>query len=111
VHTTEKTLKDAGDKIPADDKKLVEDALAQLKDAIPGGDAAAIRQKTDALQEVAMKLGEHLYRSEQEEGMGAAAAPEADKGDDSNNDKAKEGDIVDAEYTEVDDDGKKQSKQ
>lgn len=111
VHTTEKTLKDAGDKIPADDKKLVEDALAQLKDAIPGGDAAAIRQKTDALQEVAMKLGEHLYRSEQEEGMGATAAPEDDKGDDSSNDKAKEGDIVDAEYTEVDDDGKKQSKQ
>jgi len=105
VHTTEKTLKDAGDKIPADDRKTVEDAVTALKDAIGSGDADNIRGKTDALQEAAMKLGEHLYRSEQEAGMGAGADTEAPA--ESEEDAAKEGDIVDAEYTEVDDDGKK----
>ncbi len=108
VHTTEKTLKDAGDKIPADDKKKIEDATAALKDAIGNGDADSIRQKTDALQEAAMKLGEHLYRSEQEAGMaGGSAGADAQPSAGSEDDAAKEGDIVDAEYTEVDDDGKK----
>ena len=105
VHTTEKTLKDAGDKIPADDRKTVEDAVAALKDAIGNGDAAVIRSKTDALQEAAMKLGEHLYRSEQEAGMTGGADTAASAA--SEGDAAKEGEIVDADYTEVDDDGKK----
>jgi len=107
VHTTEKTLKDAGDKIPADDRKTVEDAVAALKDAIGGGDADSIRGKTDALQEAAMKLGEHLYRSEQEAGMAGGADDEGSADGDGDGDAAKEGEIVDADYTEVDDDGKK----
>ena len=110
AHTTEKTLKDAGDKIPADDKKTVEDAVTALKEVLANGDVDSIRQKTEALQEAAMKLGEHLYRSEQEEGMtGGDAGADAAGDTQSDDDAAKEGEIVDAEYTEVDDDGKKAS--
>ncbi|MDP2204937.1 MAG: molecular chaperone DnaK [Alphaproteobacteria bacterium] len=106
VHTAEKTLKDAGDKIPAEERKTVEAAMEDVKAAISAGNAADIKAKTDALQEAAMKLGEHLYRAEQEAGMGATGAPSADGGGE---EKAQEGEIVDADFTEVDDD-KKQAK-
>ncbi|MDY0010003.1 MAG: molecular chaperone DnaK, partial [Bdellovibrionales bacterium] len=108
IHTAEKTLKDAGDKIPAEDRKTVEAAIDDLKSAISAGNAGDIKTKTDALQEAAMKLGEHLYRAEQEAGMGATA-PASDDAPASEND-VKEGEIVDADYTEVDDD-KKNSRQ
>jgi len=102
AHTAEKTLKDAGDKIPADDRKNVESAIEAVKSAIAGGNADDIKAKTDALQEASMKLGEHLYRAEQAEGMGAGPA-NAGPSDDA---KAQEGEIVDADFTEVDDDKK-----
>ena len=108
IHTAEKTLKDAGDKIPAEDRKTVEAAIDDLKSAISAGNAGDIKTKTDALQEASMKLGEHLYRAEQEAGMGATA-PASDDAPASEND-VKEGEIVDADYTEVDDD-KKNSRQ
>jgi len=119
VHTAEKTLKDAGDKIPADDRKSVEDAVNDLKSSLSGTDIAAIQKKTDALQEASMKLGEHLYRAEQEAAAaaggasaapggpeaGADAGPEAPKADGQT-----EPEIVDAEFTEVDEKGKRQTK-
>ena len=107
VHTAEKTLKDAGSKIPADDKRAVEDAVAALKSALEGNDLSSIKEKTEALQEVSMKLGEHLYKAEQE----AHAAAETPSEDDAfaakadANAKAEEPEIVDAEFTEVDDNG------
>jgi molecular chaperone DnaK len=104
VHTAEKTLADAGDKIPAEDRKTVEDAAATLKDALSGSDLDAIRAKTDALQQASMKLGEHLYRAEQEQQAGASAQPQADAAAEA---KTDEPEILDAEFTEVDDDGKK----
>ncbi len=108
VHTAEKTLKDAGDKIPSEDRQNTEEAITALKSAISGGNASDIKAKTDALQEVSMKLGEHLYRAEQAEGMGAtggASAGGSSAGADGS-DAAKEGEIVDADFTEVDDDKK-----
>jgi molecular chaperone DnaK len=107
VHTAEKTLKDAGDKIPAEDRKTVEAAMQDVKSAIGAGNAADIKAKTDVLQEASMKLGEHLYRAEQAEGMGATGAPSAPES--GGEEKAQEGEIVDADFTEVDDD-KKQTK-
>jgi molecular chaperone DnaK len=104
VHTAEKTLNDAGDKIPAEDRKTVEAAIEDVKSAIGAGNASDIKAKTDALQEASMKLGEHLYRAEQEAGMGAASAANDGTGADSG--KAQEGEIVDADFTEVDDDKK-----
>ena len=107
AHTAEKTLKDAGDKIPADDRKNVESAIEAVKSAIAAGNAEDIKAKTDALQEASMKLGEHLYRAEQAEGMGAdmGAGPAGNAGP-SDDAKAQEGEIVDADFTEVDDDKK-----
>ncbi|MBW7910899.1 MAG: molecular chaperone DnaK [Alphaproteobacteria bacterium] len=107
AHTAEKTLKDAGDKIPADDRKNVESAIEAVKSAIAAGNAEDIKTKTDALQEASMKLGEHLYRAEQAEGMGAdMGAGSAGNTGPSDDAKAQEGEIVDADFTEVDDDKK-----
>ena len=106
VHTVEKTLKDAGDKIPADDKSAVEAALSELKSALSGDDTAAIKKRTDALQEVSMKLGEHLYKAEQAGATGAAEGGEAPA-----EPKApQEPEIVDAEFTEIDENGNKRAK-
>ncbi|MDD9900181.1 MAG: molecular chaperone DnaK [Alphaproteobacteria bacterium] len=109
VHTAEKTLKDAGDKISAEDKTAVEDAVAATKAALESDDLEAIREKTEALQEAAMKLGEHLYRAEQEEAAASGEAAPADEGAEDAKD-APDAEIVDADFTEVDEDeGKKRN--
>ncbi len=104
IHTAEKTLTESGDKIASGDRKTVEDAVAELKSAVSSNNVAAIKSKTDALQEAAMKLGEHLYRAQAEPGAaaGSSAAPESDE-----QPKPAEGEVVDAEFTEVDDNKKK----
>ena len=107
AHTAEKTLKDAGDKIPADDKSAVEAAVAEVRSALEGGNADDIKRKTTALEEVAMKLGEHIYRADQEAG---AAAPQGEAGAQANDSDVKEGEILDADYTEVDGDDKRSTK-
>ena len=65
VHSTEKMLKDFGDKVPAADKALVETAVADLKTALQGEDKDAIKQKIDALAQASMKLGEAMYQANQ----------------------------------------------
>ncbi len=91
IHQSEKTLKDLGDKVAAGDKTAIESAIADLKGVMESGDAAQIKAKSDALTQIAMKMGEQLYKSQQE---GAAAAPEA---------AASEPGVVDAEFSEVKD--------
>ena len=105
-------MKDAGDKIPADDKKVVEDAVEDLKSVLSGDDLAAIKQKTEALQEASMKLGEHLYRAEQEASANSNDASEgsAEGSGDQTSEKPVEPEIVDAEFTEVDEQGNKKNK-
>jgi molecular chaperone DnaK len=102
AHSTDKTLKESGDKVSAADKQAVEGALADLRESVKGEDVAAIRSKIDALNQVAMKMGEAMYKNEQAAGA-AGAAPGGDTGEP----KPQEG-VVDAEFTEVKDD-KKQS--
>jgi molecular chaperone DnaK len=101
VHSTERMLKDYGDKVPAGDKALVESAVSDLKSVIEGDDKDAIKQKVDALAQASMKLGEAMYQASQ----GAAAAgggPQATApGDD---DK-----VVDVDFEEVKDDDSKKS--
>src|ERR671928_240218 len=65
IHTTERSLQEAGDKVPAGDRDAVQSAIQALKDAVGGDDAEQIRQKTEALAQVAMKLGEAMYRAQQ----------------------------------------------
>ena len=94
VHSTEKALAEHGDKVSAEDKGAIETALADLKSALEGDDAEAISAKTQTLIQASMKLGEAMYAAQQN--ASGDAQPEA-AGDD----------VVDAEFEEVDGDGKK----
>jgi len=70
IHTTEQTLSEAGDKVPESEKAPVNEAIQALKDVLGGDDADAIKAKTEALAQVAMKLGEHMYKAQQDAGAG-----------------------------------------
>jgi molecular chaperone DnaK len=94
VHSTEKALGEHGAKIPEGERRAIETALADLKEALKGDDADAITAKTNALAQVSMKLGEAMYKQAEP----GPAGPEAGG--------AKKDDVVDAEFTEVDDDKK-----
>src|SRR6059058_3549432 len=104
IHSTEKALGEHGSKIGEGDRRAIENAMADLKEALKGGDAAAITAKTNALAQASMKLGEAMYKQAQE-GAAAAGGPggAAPGGDGSG---GKNEDVVDAEFTEVDDDKK-----
>ncbi len=104
VYSTEKTIAELGDDLPADEKTAVEAAIAEVKTALEGNDADAIKAKTEALQQAAMKLGEYVYRKSQEEAAaGGDAGAEAEAGGGEAGDTDDET-IVDADFTEVDDD-------
>jgi molecular chaperone DnaK len=94
VHSTEKAIAEHGDKVGEDERKAIEDAMADLKEALKGDDAEAIKTKTNTLAQASMKLGEAMYTQQAEA--------------DAKRDAAKD-DIVDAEFTEVDDDKPKKS--
>ena len=102
IHSTEKSLKDYGDKVSADDKSAIEAAVADLKSAIEGTDADAIKEKTGALAQASMKLGEAMYAASQ---AGGGDQPGGDAGQDGTRNE----DVVDADFEEVDDDDKKKS--
>ena len=91
IHSTEKSLKEFGDKVAADDKTAIETALNDLKTAKDGEDAEDIKAKSQTLIQASMKLGEAMYGQQ-----GGEEAAEA-AGDDN---------VVDAEFEEVDDDKK-----
>ena len=92
IHTTERQLADNGDKVDAALKGEIETAIADTKTAVEGGDPEAMKEKAGALAQVAMKLGQAIYEKQAQ----AEASPAA------NADAPKE-DVVDAEFSEVDD--------
>ncbi len=96
AYTTEKTLKEHGDKVDEETRKAIEQALEELKKAMEGSDSADIKQKTEALASASHKLAEAMYKQEAAEG----AAPE---GTAEEAGAADEG-VVDAEFEEVDED-------
>ncbi len=98
AHQTRKQVEEFGDKIAAADKEAIDTALSDLEGVKDSEDAEAIQQKTQALMQASMKLGEAMYAAQQAEG-GETAAQQADTG-------TEEG-VVDAEFTEVKDDDKK----
>ncbi|MBA4752474.1 MAG: molecular chaperone DnaK [Sphingopyxis sp.] len=99
IHSTESQLREHGDKIDAGLKSEIEAAVAEAKTAVEGGEPAAMTEKSQALAQVAMKLGQAIYEKEQQ----SAASPGAD--DDAGAAKSDE-DVVDAEFSEVEDDKK-----
>ena len=97
VHSTEKALSEHGSKVGDAERTAIENAMADLKEALKGDDADAIQQKTNTLAQASMKLGEAMYKAQQE----TPGAPSGEAG------AEKKEDVVDAEFTEVDDDKKK----
>ena len=101
IHSTEKSLKDLGDKVPAGDKSAIEAEITDLKAVLDSGDAGMIKQKAESLANLSMKLGELLYKQAGDAEAAAAGAAgaagaqtQADPG------------VVDAEFSEVKDDKK-----
>jgi molecular chaperone DnaK len=96
IHSTEKSLKDYGDKVTEADRAAISTAIETLKSAIEQteADPEDIQAKTQALMEVSMKLGQAMYEAQQADG-GAEGAAQDDDG------------IVDADYEDVSDDKKK----
>jgi molecular chaperone DnaK len=108
VHSTEKALAEHGSKVGEPERRAIETALADLKAALKGDDAAAITAKTNALAQASMKLGEAMYKQAQEGQGGQGGGPGGPGGAAPGGDGAggKKEDVVDAEFTEVDDDKK-----
>jgi molecular chaperone DnaK len=104
VHSTEKALAEHGSKVGEPERKAIENAMADLKEALKGTDADAISAKTNALAQASMKLGEAMYKAQQEGQPGAGGPDGAAPG---GGEPGKKEDVVDAEFTEVDDDKKK----
>jgi molecular chaperone DnaK len=99
VHSTEKALAEHGSKVGEGERRAIETALADLKEALKGDDADAISAKTNTLAQASMKLGEAMYK-QGEGGGGDTGGPDMGAGE------TKKDDVVDAEFTEVDDDKK-----
>jgi molecular chaperone DnaK len=97
IASTEQSLKEHGSKISETDKKAIEKDMEDLKEAIKSDQTEDIRTKTQQLMTSSMKLGEAIYKAQQEK-------PENNKGDAKTEDKK---DVVDAEFEEVKDDNKK----
>src|SRR5881398_1053721 len=100
VHSTEQQLKEHGDKVDDSLKSEIEKALAEAKTAVEGGDPDALQQKTAALTQAAMKLGEAMYKAQQAE-TEAAAGPDAGTSGPGAEQPGEE-EVVDAEFSEVD---------
>jgi molecular chaperone DnaK len=96
VFSTEKSLKEHGDKISAEEKKAIEDGIAQLKKSLEGSDVEDVKKKTQNLIQVSMKLGEAVYKSQQKPGADKADNTKGAKPDDKEN-------IVDADFEDVKD--------
>ncbi len=106
IHSVKKALTDHGDKMEADEKAKIEAAVKEAEEALKSGDKAEIEAKTQALATASQKLGEKIYAQSQEAagaGAGAGAGPNDAGGGDAKQDKKDEGDVVDAEFTEVKD--------
>ena len=100
VHSSEKSLKEYGDKVSEADRTAIADAIAALKTAAEGEDVEAINTATQTLAEVSMKLGQAMYEASQKEAAESDAKADA---------AADGSDVVDADFEEIDEDDKKKS--
>jgi molecular chaperone DnaK len=105
AHSTEKSLKDLGDKVDAEERTAIEALVAELKELIKGDDKDAIEAKTAELSERAGKVAQEAYAASGEGGEQAAPG-----GEQASADKPAEDDVVDAEFEEVKEDEKKEDK-
>ena len=107
VFSTEKSLKEHGDKISAEEKKAIESAILDLKNSLKGTDVEDVKKKTQSLIQVSMKLGEAVYKNQQK------SQNKKDDGDESKDSKAKgenKENVVDADFEDVKEDKEKAPK-
>ena len=102
VHSTEKNLKEHGSKVSEADKKAIETAASNLRNALKGTDVEDIKKKTQELVQSSMKLGEAIYKSQQSAKPGDAPKDNKPEG-------KKDDNVVDADFEEVKDDSKEKS--
>ena len=103
LHSTEKNLKEHGSKVSEADKKAIETASSNLRNVLKGTDVEEIKKKTQDLVQSSMKLGEAIYKSQQN------AKPNASKDNDKKDKGKKDDNVVDADFEEVKDDNKEKS--
>ena len=103
LHSTEKNLKEHGAKVSDADKKAIEDASTDLKEAIKGTDTEEIKKKTETLVQASMKLGEAIYKSQEKK---EGSPKEGDKNDEGK----KDDNVVDADFEEVKEEETKEDK-
>jgi len=103
IHSTEKNLKEHGVKISDTEKKAIEDSSLALKEALKGENIDDIKKKIEILVQASMKLGEAIYKSQQN------TKKDSDKGNDSDNKGKKDDNVVDADFEEVNDENKEKS--
>jgi molecular chaperone DnaK len=110
VHTTERTLKEAGDKIPSGEREAIEAAIREVKSVTSGDDVGPIRAKTETLAQASMKLGEAMYKAQQG-GPAPGGDPGAGPGAGGSGAQSGGGDdkVVDADFEEVDERKKRSS--
>jgi len=99
IHSTNKSLKEYGEQLSAEEKSAIEAAVKEAEEVVKGDDKTAIEAKTEALATAAQKLGEKMYAAEQAKAQAAQGGAQAEA-------KADDADVVDAEFTEVKDDKK-----
>ncbi|WP_029032143.1 molecular chaperone DnaK [Salinarimonas rosea] len=100
VHSTEKSLKDYGDKVSEDDRQGIQTAIDALREALGGEELETIKSRTNDLMQASMKLGEAMYKAQAE---GAEGGASAEGGAEQKSDE----DVIDADFQEVDDEDKK----
>jgi molecular chaperone DnaK len=98
VYTTERTLSEHGDKIPEADKKTIEEALAEAREALKGDDVDRIRRAQENLTKASHKLAEIMYREAQAKAQAGTSTSGASRGTDG---KAADAEVVDAEFEDL----------
>ena len=99
IHSSEKNLKEYGDKVSDDERQAIEDGIKDLKEALEGDDAESITAKTGTLTEATMKLGEAMYKAAQEDT--AAGGDDDDAAEGAGGDGSDGAKVVDADFEEV----------
>ncbi len=108
IYSTEKSLKDYGDKVSAEERSAIEAAIAELKKAVEANEAELMKEKIEALKQASYKLAEQIYKQSAAGAQGAEAGPEASAGDAGQASGGQSASVVDdADYRVVDDDDKK----
>ena len=107
IHTTEKNLKEHGNKISEADKKSIETSISDLRNALKGTDIEDVKKKTQTLVQTSMKLGEAVYKSQQKD----SSKKGAQQSESSNDKKQSKENVVDADFEEVKEDKKDKDKE